>query len=99
MEASPLVIPLGNFLIALCPRYSGLSPSSSRATPSAPTRYPPLVSASLAPIEANVVTGDSLRDNLHRVEAWIIRRTLEEHGGRRTSTARHLGITREGLYK
>ncbi len=30
---------------------------------------------------------------------WLIRRTLEQHGGRRTATARKLGITREGLYK
>jgi Nif-specific regulatory protein len=57
------------------------------------------VSASLAPIEANVVDGDSLRDNLHRVEAWMIRRTLEEQGGHRTATARELGITRAGIYK
>ena len=55
--------------------------------------------AALAPIEASVVSDDSLRDNMRRVEAWMIRRTLEEQGGRRAATARTLGITREGLYK
>ena len=36
---------------------------------------------------------------MNRVEAWYIRRALAEAGGRRTVTARKLGITREGLYK
>jgi DNA-binding NtrC family response regulator len=36
---------------------------------------------------------------MHRVEAWMIRQSLEQHGGRRAATARTLGITREGLYK
>ncbi len=59
----------------------------------------PSLSDALAPVEANVIQEDSLRDNLHRVEAWMIRRTLEQLGGRRAATARKLGITREGLYK
>jgi transcriptional regulator of acetoin/glycerol metabolism len=33
------------------------------------------------------------------VEAWLIRRTLTANAGRRTVTARELGVTREGLYK
>jgi len=47
------------------------------------------------------VTGatGTLRDAMARVEAWYIRRALAEHGGRRTATARKLGVTREGLYK
>ena len=47
------------------------------------------------------VTGPTgtLRDAMHRVEAWYIRRALAEHDGRRTATARKLGVTREGLYK
>jgi len=47
------------------------------------------------------VTGPTgtLRDAMARVEAWYIRRALAEHGGRRTATARKLGVTREGLYK
>jgi len=31
-----------------------------------------------------------------RIEAWLIRRALEEHGGRRAATARTLCITDEG---
>ncbi len=53
----------------------------------------------LEPIEANMRSGDSLRESLDRVEAWIIRETLEVNGGRRAQTARRLRITREGLYK
>jgi DNA-binding NtrC family response regulator len=34
-----------------------------------------------------------------RFEAWVLRRSLEHHGGRRIATARALGITREALYK
>ncbi|HKJ24145.1 MAG TPA: sigma 54-interacting transcriptional regulator [Myxococcota bacterium] len=47
------------------------------------------------------VTGatGTLRDAMARVEAWYIRRALAENGGRRTATARKLGVTREGLYK
>jgi transcriptional regulator of acetoin/glycerol metabolism len=36
---------------------------------------------------------------MDRVEAWLLRRALDAHGGRRTLTARRLGLTREGLYK
>ena len=43
--------------------------------------------------------GEPLRRTLARIEGWLIRRALEEHGGRRAATARALGITREGLYK
>jgi len=43
--------------------------------------------------------GEPLRRTLARIEGWLIRRALEEHGGRRAATARTLGITREGLYK
>jgi Nif-specific regulatory protein len=42
---------------------------------------------------------ETLRAQLARVEAWLIRRALDAHGGRRAATARTLGITREGLYK
>ena len=35
---------------------------------------------------------------MERVESWYIRRALERNGNRRTTTARQLGITREGLY-
>jgi len=53
----------------------------------------------LEPIQAVVQPGDSLRETLGRVESWIIRRTLDANSGRRATTARRLGITREGLYK
>jgi len=42
---------------------------------------------------------ESLRASLDRIEAWLLRSALEDHGGRRAETARALGITREGLYK
>jgi DNA-binding NtrC family response regulator len=32
-------------------------------------------------------------------DLWLIREALAAHGGRRAQTARHLGVTREGLYK
>ena len=53
----------------------------------------------VSPIQQTCRAGDSLRDNMNRIEAWLIRRALEQHGGRRAASARKLGITREGLYK
>jgi transcriptional regulator with PAS, ATPase and Fis domain len=43
--------------------------------------------------------GESLRETLMRVEAFLLHRALEQHGGQRSQTAASLGITREGLYK
>jgi transcriptional regulator with PAS, ATPase and Fis domain len=40
-----------------------------------------------------------LRETMARFEAWVLARALERHAGRRVSTARALGITREALYK
>jgi DNA-binding NtrC family response regulator len=40
-----------------------------------------------------------LRRTMARFEAWVLRRALEQHAGRRIATARALGITREALYK
>jgi Nif-specific regulatory protein len=64
---------------------------------------PKLLSQAVAgitiPIRENTRPGDTLRANMDRIEAWLIRRALEQHGQRRTATARKLGITREGLYK
>ncbi len=51
------------------------------------------------PVRAATREGESLRESLDRIEAWLIRRALERHGGRRAETARRLGVTREGLYK
>jgi DNA-binding NtrC family response regulator len=53
----------------------------------------------LAPVAAELRPGETLRESLDRVEAWLIRRELDAHGGRRAETARRLAITREGLYK
>ena len=39
------------------------------------------------------------RETLGRIEAFLIRRALDGHDGRRAATARTLGITREGLHK
>ena len=52
-----------------------------------------------AALEAGVEPGESLREALDRVEAWMIRRALAAHQGRRAATARCLRLTREGLYK
>jgi Nif-specific regulatory protein len=53
----------------------------------------------LEPVEATGTGDETLRQTLGRIEAWLIRRALDAHGGRRAVTARRLGITREGLYK
>jgi DNA-binding NtrC family response regulator len=42
---------------------------------------------------------EDLRRTMARFEAWVLRRALDQHGGRRIATARALGITREALYK
>jgi transcriptional regulator with PAS, ATPase and Fis domain len=42
---------------------------------------------------------ETLRATMARFEAWVLRRALDRHGGRRIATARALGITRECLYK
>jgi transcriptional regulator with PAS, ATPase and Fis domain len=64
---------------------------------------PALLSDSLTRIveqvEAVMREGESLQETLQRIEAWLLRRALDAHGGHRTRTARRLGITREGLYK
>jgi transcriptional regulator with GAF, ATPase, and Fis domain len=50
-------------------------------------------------IDAEARTGETLRESLQRIEALLLRRALEAHGGRRAATARSLGITREGLWR
>ena len=64
---------------------------------------PPLLSdrivSLIEPVRGSTRPGETLRDSMSRIEAWLIRRSLEHHGGRRAATARKLGITREGLYK
>jgi transcriptional regulator with PAS, ATPase and Fis domain len=58
-----------------------------------------LVSGLTEPVDSRIEPGDTLRDTLGRIEAFLIRRALDAHGGRRTTTAQALGLTREGLYK
>jgi two-component system response regulator HupR/HoxA len=41
---------------------------------------------------------EPLRETLERIEAKLVRRALERNAGHRATTARELGITREGLY-
>jgi transcriptional regulator with PAS, ATPase and Fis domain len=64
-----------------------------------PLHFSERLSTILEPIDAAVQPGESLRDTLGRIEAWLIRRSLDAHHGRRAETARQLGVTREGLYK
>jgi transcriptional regulator with PAS, ATPase and Fis domain len=64
-----------------------------------PDHLSPRLLGILEPVEAAARRGETLRDTLGRIEAWLIRRSLDAHGGHRTDTARRLGITREGLYK
>ncbi len=64
-----------------------------------PLHFSERLSTILEPIDAAVQPGESLRETLGRIEAWLIRRALDGHGGRRAETARSLGVTREGLYK
>jgi transcriptional regulator with GAF, ATPase, and Fis domain len=64
-----------------------------------PEHFSDRMRAILPPIEASLRPGDTLRETLDRVEAWLIREALAAHGDGRTRTARHLGVTREGLYK
>ncbi len=64
-----------------------------------PTQFSARLFEMLEPVQAVVQPGESLRETLARVEAWLIRRALDTNSGRRATTARLLGITREGLYK
>ncbi|MCE7893448.1 MAG: GAF domain-containing protein, partial [Sorangiineae bacterium PRO1] len=48
--------------------------------------------------QAGAVKG-SLKDMVERVEKYFILETLREHGNNKTSAAKTLGITREGLHK
>ena len=67
--------------------------------PLEPAHFPVPLREPLEPIASAVPPGATLRESLDRIEAWLIRRELDAHGGRRAETARRLAITREGLYK
>jgi Nif-specific regulatory protein len=77
-------------------RALALAPKGGLVTPK---HLSPQVAGIALPVQRESRPGDTLRANLDRVEAWLIRRALEQQGGRRAATARKLGITREGLYK
>jgi Nif-specific regulatory protein len=64
-----------------------------------PADFSLCLSAPLPSEAATIEPGESLRESMQRLEALLLRRALTVHRGRRTATARSLGITREGLYK
>ena len=64
-----------------------------------PAQLTERLAGTLEPVKAVVQPGETLRETMGRIEAWLIRRALDAHRGHRTNTARGLGITREGLYK
>jgi Nif-specific regulatory protein len=57
------------------------------------------ITGACEPASDLVRPGETLHAALDRLEAWLIRHTLDENHGRRAATARQLGVTREGLYK
>ena len=57
------------------------------------------ITGSWEPSADLVRPGETLHAALDRLEAWLIRHTLDANQGRRAATARQLGVTREGLYK
>ncbi len=64
-----------------------------------PRHFTDRLTTLLEPVRATFHPGESLRETMGRIEAWLLRQALATNGGQRTSTARGLGITREGLYK
>ena len=80
-------------------RCSAPSPSPSPASSSSASCSRRASSACSSPSRRAAVEGETLRESMGRIEAWLLRRALERTGGRRAETARRLGITREGLYK
>jgi DNA-binding NtrC family response regulator len=68
----------------------------------APAHFSERIGRSLEAVEhvqAELRSGETLRETLARVETWLLRRALEANQNQRARTARQLGITREGLYK
>jgi transcriptional regulator with PAS, ATPase and Fis domain len=73
-----------------------LTPSGQLITPRALS--PKLVEI-LEPVAHGARPDETLKEALDRIESWMLRRALANNGGRKTQTARKLGLTREGLYK
>jgi transcriptional regulator with PAS, ATPase and Fis domain len=65
----------------------------------APQHFSRRLFGPIDPEHTEMRPGETLRESMARVEAWLIRRALADHDGRRAETARRLSITREGLYK
>ena len=65
----------------------------------APSRLSARLLGILEPVAVLGERAETLRATVARIEAWLLRRALDENDGRRTETARKLGLTREGLYK
>jgi transcriptional regulator with GAF, ATPase, and Fis domain len=55
--------------------------------------------AQLDPVDETEDASGTLREMMDRVEKRILARTLSAHGNNKTSAAKALGITREGLHK
>jgi transcriptional regulator with PAS, ATPase and Fis domain len=64
-----------------------------------PRLLSPRLTHDMAPISRGASRPESLRETMARVESYVLRRALERNEGRKSATARQLGITREGLYK
>ena len=64
-----------------------------------PRNLSPKIVEILEPVSHGARPDETLREALERVEAWMIRRALANNDGRKTRTAKKLGLTREGLYK
>ena len=65
-----------------------------------PEHCSPQLRGALEPFAAAAgSSGETLREAVDRFESWLVRTTLARCGGRRTATAAHLGLSREGLYK
>lgn len=73
-----------------------LTPSGQLITP---RNLSPKIVEILEPVSHGARPDETLREALERVEAWMIRRALANNDGRKTRTAKKLGLTREGLYK
>ena len=73
-----------------------LTPSGQLITP---RRLSPKLTDILEPIAAGARPEETLRQALDRIECWLLRRALTNNDGRKSLTARKLGLTREGLYK
>jgi Nif-specific regulatory protein len=64
-----------------------------------PTELSASVRRSGALVEQTGAASGTLKDRVEQVERFILLETLREHANNKTSAARALGITREGLHK